>query len=742
MEQFKVDLANCDKEPIHILGNVQPHGFLVAVDIETGIINHVSENILPFIGINAQNLLGKNLEELGKWLKLDNSGPKFVLKQLIDTGLLNKGLENLMPYYFELEGQPYNIIVTASNSRLIIEVEPSTADEFNAQKTIGRSISKILAGTSIASLLENAAKEIKNIIGYDRVMVYRFGEDGHGQVVAEEKNETLEPFLGLYYPASDIPKQARELYKINLTRIIADVESEPSPIATSLAGNLPLDLTHSVLRAVSPMHIRYLKNMGVQSSFSISLMSKGELWGLVACHSYMPKFINYNARDASKLIGQVLSSALEYRQGEEDSKHFEALNASSAKLISRIDSDDLMLDVLTKNGTTLKNIAPSCGVAIFLENKITRIGDTPSIAQLTELSGWLMDNMEEPIYQSHGFPQVYKPAVAYAGVASGILACLLSKELKEMIIWFRPEQAEIIYWAGNPNKPVETTAEGAAQLTPRKSFESWMQLVNHTSEKWGRAEIANVIRLREHIIYAIKRKANEIRLLNEKLVHAYTELETFSYTISHDLRTPLSSIKGYSELLVASNTSLDENALYVLGRIGKCTDRMELLITEILNYSRVGREEIVYVDIDMKQLIGDIKAEINDSQISQNLELTIGSTPVISGDKTMIGQVFNNLIGNAVKYSRKSNPSVVKVDGTLVNGEIVYSISDNGIGIDINHYDRVFELFKRMDNVQDIEGTGVGLAIVKRIMEKHGARLWFESRLGIGTTFYMAFKQD
>lgn len=566
-------------------------------------------------------------------------------------------------------------------------------------------------------------------------MVYEFGDDGHGKVVAEEKEDYLDPFLNLYYPASDIPKQARELYKINYTRIIADVNSEPSAIITNNVEGQPLDLTHAELRTVSPMHIQYLKNMGVQSSFSISLICKGELWGLVACHSYTPKFINYNSRSAAKLIGQILSSAIEFRQLEENNEKFELLNSSSSKLIDYIDESSHISEALVNNRLTIKDITDASGVALVFENKITCLGITPGEQQIIVMTEWLLENMQESIYYTHRLPKNYKPAVHYSGVASGVLACILSKELKEIIIWFKPEVLENIQWAGNPEKPVEISNEGLATLSPRQSFENWTQTVKHTSAKWSQAEITSVIKMREHIIYSIKRKANEIRVLNEKLVLAYEELDTFSYTVSHDLRTPLSAIKGYSELLL-NNESLDDNAKKLIERIRKCTNKMGLLITEILNYSRVGQSLVQKQVIDMAKVISDIKLEYDDTS---NINFIVGNTPAVFADEVMLKQVFNNLISNAIKYASKNQIAKIVINGEIVKKEVIYSISDNGIGIDETYYNKVFELFKRMDNVQDIEGSGVGLAIVKKIMEKHQGRVWFDSKLGEGTIFYIAF---
>ncbi len=366
MVEFKVDITNCDKEPIHILGKIQGHGFLIAVDSKDQVIQYISENTSAFINDDAIEYLGKHIDEIEARLNISNNGNKLKLSQIITLGF-GKGFENLNPFYLELDGKPFNLIIKNAPSILLLEFEPCMIiEDFDVQKTIGRSISAILAQSGLHSMLKTAALEIKKIIQYDRVMIYQFGEDGHGEVVAEEKNTDLEPFVGMYYPATDIPNPARELYKINLTRILSDVNIDCPAIIGNKGQNAPLDLTHSVLRAVSPIHIQYLKNMGVAASFSISLISHGELWGLIACHNYSPKFIDYKAREASKLIGQILSPALEYRLGEEDSEKFAVLNQTVNTLIKYIEKEGDVLSSLTANVITINNICASSGAVLYL----------------------------------------------------------------------------------------------------------------------------------------------------------------------------------------------------------------------------------------------------------------------------------------------------------------------------------------------------------------------------------------
>ncbi|WP_345951416.1 ATP-binding protein [Mucilaginibacter sp. PAMB04274] len=742
MTNYQVDLTNCDREPIHIPGKVQAHGFLVAVD-NSFAINYVSENISKFLATDANSLLGKKIADLERLL-LSQEDAGFIT-QLLLLGKHTKSFETINPYRLSISNESFNLILSQAGTNYLLEFEPdSTATEFDIQKTIGRSVSEMLTGKSLKHLLDNAAEQIKNLIGYDRVMIYKFLDDGHGEVIAEVKEEHLEPFIGLHYPATDIPKQARELYKVNLTRIITDVNAEASAILTlaTEGETLALNLTHSALRAVSPIHIQYLKNMGVASSFSISLLYQDELWGLIACHNYTPRFINFKAREASKLIGQIISSALEYKQDEENSSKNNQYKAAYDELTGILRKGGNVADAITKHTTSILDVTDASGAVLAFEDQLIMLGVTPSTEQMTPLVDWLKTNMEDRIYHTHKLPDVYQPAKAFSTVASGALACTLSKELGEMIVWLKPEQISTVNWAGNPNKPVEINEDGLMSLSPRRSFDVWEETVKHTSQRWSKAEISNVLKLRDEVVFAINRQANEIRILNEKLKQAYEELDTFSFTISHDLRTPLSTIKNYSELLLESNSSLDEDAKRILNKVIGGADKLNFLIKEVLNYSRVGRAELQNTDLEMASIINDLKNDLVVAFNTHNLVFEVGNTPSVYGDRTMVTQVFANLLNNAIKYSSRSAPPHVKVEGKETQTEVIYSITDNGVGIDINYYNRIFDLFKRMDNVRNYEGTGVGLAIVKRIIEKHNARIWMESELGVGTVFYIAFRKN
>ncbi len=742
VNKSKIDLTSCEIEPIHIPGKIQSHGFLLAINRATRTISYISENVNEFIQADSAQLLNGDLKN---FISLTNIDARYVDLEKLMEPAADADYGNINPIKVKFSNDSFNLIVHSSNNFILFEFEPAELiKEKELHRLIGVSLSKILEARTLEKTLQFAAKQVKEIIGYDRVMIYKFREDEHGEVIAEEKNEDIEPFLGLHYPASDIPRQARELYKLNLVRIIANVDSTPAALLVTDPhfATAPLDLTHSTLRAVSPVHIEYLKNMGVKASFSISIVVKERLWGLIACHNYEPAFIGYEARNNAKLISKILSSSLEYREEEKIKEEGIWFEKALREIIPRAGSDLDIVDSLIFHDTNILNLTEADGAALFFENKLYTLGTTPSEDEISDLIKWLGNSKYQSLFQTDHLSALFSPAHSYKNIASGLLSCTISPGMKDCILWFRPEFKKTVKWAGNPDRPAEINREGNSRLSPRRSFEEWIQEVEGVSAPWSKAETFSAMRAREEIVYLVNQKANQVSLLNEKLKEAYKELDTFSFTISHDLKTPLTAIKSYTELLLEDYFNMTTEANEILRKVVKNADYMDLLIKEVLSYSRIEREELNAVELNTKSIMENIKNDLMAVYGDTGIGIVISGTPPIMGDKIMIYQVFANIIGNAVKYSAKAENPMVIINGTETDNEIVYTIQDNGVGIDMNYGTQVFDLFKRMENANDYEGTGIGLAIVKRIMEKHEARIWYESELSKGTIFYLAFKKQ
>ncbi|OIN58199.1 histidine kinase [Arsenicibacter rosenii] len=721
-------------------GRIQAHGFLVVIRPDDFVIVQASENTHILSGIPVQELIGKRVDALLANTNVNGSS----LLEIINVALRNRQPDSLNPYRLEINNEPANIILHVHDGALVLEFEPTDdlSNGFLLQQRVAQALADVQASRTMDELLNSAARKVKDLTGYDRVMIYRFSEDWHGHVVAEEKEDHLEPFLGLHYPASDIPRQARELYKINLVRCITDVNQESIPIYPVLYADRkkPFDLTHSVLRAVSPIHIEYLKNMGVQSSMSISLMYRGELWGLIACHHYSPRFIDYPTRMSAKFIAQLLSASLEFRKNEDDLAFWRQIRNQEQVLQEQMLRDWDIKKGLLDHPVTALDINSAIGVAVSLNGEVHTLGKTPSPEQVKDIIEWIKLTSTDTILQTSQLPNLMQGAETYREVASGLLVIELSRELDEYILWFKPERITQVDWAGNPDKPVTVDASGEARISPRKSFEKWTQEVRNQSEPWREVEIATALKLREDILQIINQKANHIRILNEQLRVAYEELDAFSYTVSHDLRTPLSSVKSYSEIILEEySDELNDDVQDLLNKIIAASDRMTSLIRNILHYSRMGRTELNAQMLDMASMLTILREEIVATEKSRALQLIIKNTPPVYGDHTMVLQIFSNLLSNAVKYTRDKQPAIVIVDGIEHDREVTYSVQDNGIGIDMRQAGKMFELFKRLENAQDYEGSGVGLAILKRILGRHNGKVWFDSEPNRQTTFYVSF---
>jgi two-component system, chemotaxis family, sensor kinase Cph1 len=730
---------SCEWEPIRIPGKIQSHGFLVAVDSETFKVCFVSDNIDQFIQADAAKLINLDFKN---FVSLTAIKSGYVdLFQLLQPNA-DTDFELINPVVVKFKNRSFNLIMHHSGRFIIFEFEPpEPGSETELHRMIGVSLGHILEARTLQRTLDFSARQIKQIIHYDRVMIYQFRADDHGEVIAEEKNEDLEPFLGLHYPASDIPRQARELYKVNLVRIIADVNSTVAALIAvdSTCMEQPLDLTHSTLRAVSPVHIEYLRNMGVEASFSISIIVKGKLWGLIACHNYQPKFIDYKARNSAKLIGKILSSSIEHREEEERNKVVQRFDEGLRRIVALAMEDWDIADSLMNHSTNILNINNAGGAALLLDSTLYKIGQTPSDEDIQRIVQWLEHTSAPPVFHTDYFSGHYPPAASYTEVAAGMMSCTISREMNEYLLWFKPEIKRTVNWAGNPEKVVVEDASGSQRISPRLSFAAWLEEVSERSEPWNDGEILSATKLREEVIYLTGQKANQVRKLNEQLQHAYDELDTFSLTISHDLKTPLAYIMNYTEMLLEEYTEIPEGAKKILTKVVQSADKMSTLIKEVLSYSRIDRQDMVLSALDMGGMLETIKNEVLIANGSWSINFTIGETPSIMGDQIMIYQVFANLIGNAVKYCAASFEPAVEVTGTASDTQVLYMIKDNGVGMGMHNGDQIFELFKRLDNAIKYEGTGVGLAIVKRIMDKHQAKIWYESALSQGTTFFLAF---
>ena len=723
----KVDVTNCDKEPIHIIGNTQAHGSVIACDHKSFKITRCSENIKDFIGLTPEHVVDK---PLSNFLEQDN---------INKINKLSAG-EKIILSNSSLGGKPVLIIAHLSREEFILDIEPFTEDidPVYFQEQLTMILNELNSSGSIEEMSDRGASLVKALFGYDRVMLYKFDEEWNGEVIAEAREENLESWLGLRYPATDIPKPSRDLFLKQGVRIISDVYHAPAPIYPhfSTLEREPLDLSRSEVRGVSPIHIQYLKNMKVGASLTAAIVLNGELWGLVACHHYSPKFINYHQRQSVKFLTQIFSNKLSLHTTNIYLQKTARSEEIRSKLVSQMASSKDIVSGLEGPGVSFTDILDSTGGALFIEGSLNLNGETPTEEEVLALIEFISDR-EEHIFHTKNLSEIFPEASNYKNTASGVLAVKLGGHSKDIILWFRKEFAQTVTWGGNPEKKGEVK-NGVNYLSPRKSFEKYKTKVSGVSPAWEKYDFQAATALEESIIHAIVRQQKEeISALNKRLTHLNKELETFSYSVSHDLRAPLRGIEGFAGILYDDHLDkLDESGKRMVQTILSSAKEMEQLIEELLELAKLGKSPLTKKEVSIHKLSEAALQIVNPpGKYPDSVVQIVPNIPDAFGDRRLITQLLTNLLDNALKYSAKADNPLVEVGFQEMDGRIVYFVRDNGIGFDPKHRERIFKVFSRLVK-EEFPGTGIGLAICKGVVERHDGKIWCESAIGEGSTFY------
>lgn len=738
---LSVDLSVCDREPIHTPGTIQAHGALLALHGPDFTVVQASANTVEWFGLEAAQVLGRPLSAV-----LTGEAWARVL-----SALSQGDLRTVNPVRLTLgEGaraRPVNALLHRQEDTFLLEVEARDAEgglsamDLFAQVRV--SMARFLNADTVVALCGAAAEEVRRVTGFDRVMVYRFDADWHGEVIGEAVREDVDRFLGLHFPASDIPAQARRLYAQNWLRQIPDVRAPAVPLlgARGLAPDKPLDLSFATLRSVSPVHLEYLRNMEVGASMSISLMQGERLWGLIACHHLSPRRLAYEERAACEFIGQLVSGEVSARAQRSHAEAQARQGAVQAQLVQRMSREERFLEGLISGTPSLLDVVSASGATVWLDQGRVSVGRTPSEAQTQALVNWLGQVAGDRPFQTDSLPRLYPPAAAFAEVASGLLAVPLSTPASQWVLWFRPEVLQSVTWAGNPHKPVE---EGV-RLSPRKSFAAWQETVHHTALRWTAEEVAAAQEFRGAMVGVVLRKASELARLNGELARSNEELDAFTYIASHDLKEPLRGIQLYTQFILEdAEERLDPETRERLSFIHKLGVRMQELLEGLFHYSRVGRIQLSVKETDLQALVEDIVTTLRGRLEETRTEVRIPRRlPKVRCDVLRVREALANLISNAAKYNDKPERwvEIGFTDEALPPGKaeacLALYVRDNGIGIPAKHHKAVFEMFRRLHSHDAYGGgTGVGLAIVQRVIERHGGQVWLESTPGDGSTFF------
>jgi len=716
-----VNLTNCEHEPIHIPGSIQPHGFLIGIDETSKKITYCSGNSADYCGLSYEFLLGKTFAEaFGEEHR--NTIADYVEKSGLDS----------LPQKLFINGKNFLFRIHKVDSIYIIEAEPEIAEPEILENPYRQSIkfvSYMNATSTLRELCDLVAKGTREITGYDRVMVYRFDKEYNGEVFAESCRDDLEPFLGLHYPHTDIPPQARDLYMRNLLRLIADINYTPVPIYTISETKTNLDLSLSLLRSTSPIHVEYLQNMGVGATLTISLIHRGRLWGLIACHHYSPKNLTPEIRLAAKLQGQFITSQIDVRQLNEEYEVARKTNIAFEKLTAFNLPSVIESFKIISLSPQLLHICNASGVSLLINGQVFKNGLAPSDEDVVLLSKWLSEYSNDTHFFTDKLINFVPDMHAVCEKISGVHYHSLGNG--NAIIWYRPETLTEVNWGGDPEKAIIRDSNG---LHPRNSFNLWKQVIKSRSNNWLQPELnasANFAHaLQKQIgLFLMSLEEEKYRKLTERLKESNAELENINWISTHDLQEPLRKIQFFASILLSKETeNLSEKALESINRMSNSANRMQTLLTDILKYTRIKYTAESFEDTDLNVILDEVLDEMKDFIHEKNAVVNVGKMPVVNGVPFLLKQLFSNLLQNALKYAAADRQPVIEVSwsgkrsknantGNSFCDEIRFA--DNGIGFPEQYSETIFNIFKRLHGHSEYSGSGVGLALCKKIMQNH-----------------------
>ena len=652
-----IDLTNCDREPIHTPGTIQPHGALLALAEPDLAILQASANCGALLGVEASALLGRTVAE---------AFGAAVADAVLDA-LRRGGTRGYAPVSLGIDAagtrRDFDAVAERSAGVVLLELEPAPAEPRLSPAAfydlVREAAGHVEHSRTLVELAQAIAGQMRHLTGFDRVWVYRFHEDWHGEIIAEAKADGIESWLGMHYPASDIPAQARALFLKHWVRVIPDLAFTPVPMIPVLEPRTgrPLDMGGAALRGVSPVHVQYLRNMGVAASFTVSLVRDGRLWGLVSSHHYSgPKLPPHETRTLCELLAHSFAMQLGAAEHAEDAAGVLAVRGTLAALVRRVEGRvDDVARALVDGEPSLGTLTDADGAAACIDGSCTTTGRVPAREQLDALVRWLTAGaggaLRDGLFATNALATHFPAAAEFADVASGLLAAAVGTGHPNFLLWFRGENRQVVPWAGEPRKYLAVGDDGVARLTPRGSFELWEETVRGTAREWRTAEIEGARDLRRTVIEILLARTDRVMALNaeleaanEQLRESAVELEVqaeelaaqtdelrastdelleqreareqaldrerearteaeransakadFLAMMSHELRTPLNAIGGYAQLMeLGLRGPVTEEQKADIGRIRAAQQHLLGLINDILNFARIEAGHVQY----------------------------------------------------------------------------------------------------------------------------------------------------
>ncbi len=670
MTNLEVELTLCDREPIHVPGSIQPHGMMLVAELDGLIVRHVAGDVEQRLGVTGwagqalAALLGEALAGRVAALLGQNSGG--FAGQLETSGgeLLDVSAYSSGPYLI-VELEPASEVpLPASLASLVLEELETAASDFEQAPTL-------------EALCDRAAVEFRRVTGFDRVMVYHFLDDEAGRVLAEARRDDLHSFANHHFPASDIPRQARALYVRNRTRVIPDIFYQPAPLRPEWTAPEPLDMSDSSLRSVSPIHLRYLGNMGVRSSASVSIVKNGALWGLIACHNETPWMMTFDVRVTCRALAGAMARQIKAKAEAAGYRQRIELRAFEDDIIRKLSGTSSPIAGLLDELDELGRMFGADGVAVVQAGELVTYGACPTGDQVHDLAGWVLARTGETAYSTDRLAEAYPAAEQFRERSSGLLALSVGVETPWLLLWFRAEQAETVNWAGNPHK--NANPDPIAVLTPRASFGVWREAVRGRARGWTVPETEAADRLRNALLDV--RQTRHVHELNQRLTETLrdkdmllAQKEFLIGEVNHRVQNSLQLVSSFLALQARRSDSPElhdalEEARRRLSAVG-------LVHRHLYRSDQIRTIEAArYVE----ELCADAMSSMGSDWL-KFLSLDLMSVTLSADRAITLGLIVAELITNINKhaYSGEAGPIEIRLTG----GAVVFCVvvADKGRG--------------------------------------------------------------
>lgn len=618
--------TECDREAIHLISAIQPVGGLIAVNGDW-LVAHRSENVAEILGIESNPEPGSSLSDLFQPRAIET------LREALAKIDHQDGVERIFGLRLVHAGALLDCAIHTSRDKIVIEFEPHSQSDYSDHLSlIGPILSQLEPIRELQPLCDKAAHLVRAMLGYDRVMIYRFHPDESGEVVAEDRREDLEPYLGLRYPRADIPQQARDLFRRNKVRMIADMAAEPAPVTptTSLDGE-PLDLSMSVLRAHSEMHVKYMRNMGVQASLTIAIVRQDRLWGMISCHHHAPKVPPYSLRTVAEMFSQMFSMMLD-RLLIDRSEHLRSKGRGlHDQLMQRLAGGTSLTKSLPLIDDLLLNLIPHDGASAMIEGEYKSSGLAPSEEQFASLLPLLGAAPNSTILASSSIKNDVPAALAFADTIAGAIIIPLSRSPRDYLALWRRPLSQTVTWAGDPNKAVATPGD---RLQPRESFAAWQETVTDRSEDWTEDELQIAEGLRVTLLEVVLRMSDEV---SRERKRAREQQELLIAELNHRVRNILNLIRSLVTQSQHGAINVEGFASIIGGRIAALASAHDNITRE--NWAPAPLSSLFKTEL---------AAYINEKQDRFTLE---GDDILVRPEAyTVLALVVHELVTNSAKY--------------------------------------------------------------------------------------------